>query len=744
MFAPGPASAQAPAGDAAVSAIRVEGAQRIEVETVRSYLTFRRGDVVGDAELSESLKKLFATGLFADVTLRRDGSDVVVRVVENPSINRLAFEGNNRISDEILQGEVQLQPRKVFTRALAQADTQRIIDIYRRSGRFAVRVEPKAIQLERNRIDLVFEITEGSLTNIRKISFIGNDEFSDRTLRGVIRTKEAAFYRLFSTDDTYDPDRLTFDRELLRRYYLSNGYADFRVVSVTAELSEDRQGFFVTFMIEEGERYRFGPIDVSTRLRELDLEQLRAELTVAADEWYDADAVEETIGNLTDAAGSAGYAFVDVRPRIDRDRDGRLIGITFDIGEGPRVFVERIEIEGNLRTEDDVIRREFLVVEGDAFNTAKLRRSRQRIGNLGFFEKVEIENVPGSTPDKTIVDVTVAERATGELSLGAGYSTTSGAVGDIQIRERNLLGKGQDLRSRLVIGERAQEIDLSFTEPYFLDKSLSAGFDVFRITRDLQRESSFDRTSTGGALRAGYPITERLTQRWRYRISEDEITGVPANASRAIKQQQGASITSSIGHTLIYDERDNRFLPTEGFFVELSDEVAGVGGDVRYFKNELRGAVYYGLTEDLIASARAGTGYIVGIGQDVRIIDRFFLGGASLRGFEPAGVGPRDFDTDDALGGKWYYRGSFELTFPLGLPDELGIRGRAFADLGSVGGVDGSIGKPSDVGSVRASVGVGIGWQTALGPIALDFGRAVLKESFDKTQVFRFSLGTRF
>jgi len=727
-----------------VDAIQVEGSQRIEAETVRSYMSFNRGDRVDAAMMDKSLKSLFATGLFADVILRREGNAVVVRIVENPVINRLAFEGNKRITDEILDAEIRLRPRVVFTRARVQQDVQRIIDIYRRSGRFAARVEPKVIQQPQNRVDLVFEITEGKLTEIRKISFIGNRQFSDRKLRGVVQTKESAWYRVFSATDTYDPDRLTFDRELLRRYYLAAGYADFRVVSGVAELSADREGFFITFTVDEGERYRVGSVEINTALRDLDPKELRKHLKVAEGEWYDADAVEDTVGNLSDAAGSFGYAFVDIRPRISRERDKRRIDIVFNVKEGPRVFVSRINIVGNVRTQDKVIRREFRLVEGDAFNTAKLRRSRSRIRNLGYFEKVEVKNIPGGTPDQTVINVAVEEQSTGDISFGAGYSSTSGVLGDIRVRERNLVGKGQDLNLGLTIGQRQQQVDLSFTEPYFLEKNLSAGFDVFRTTRDLQRESSFDSESLGTALRLGYRINEPLRQVWKYSLRRQRLTDIASDASLAIKEQEGAAVTSSIGQTLTYDTRDSRFAPTEGFTFNLANELAGLGGDVRFLKNEISGSYYYPFTSDVIGSIGAGTGYIMGLDRDVRILDRFYLGGNTLRGFESAGIGPRDVATNDSVGGKWFYRSSLQVSFPLGLPSELGFEGRLFSDMGSLGGVDGGLGVISDTGSLRAAVGTGIGWKSPFGPMSLDISRVLLKESFDETKAVRFNFGTRF
>lgn len=707
-------------------------------------MSFHRGDVVSPAALDKSLKSLFVTGLFADVTLRREGQVVVVRVVENPIINRIAFEGNKRISDEILTDEVRLRSRVVFTRARVQQDVQRIIQIYRRSGRFSAKIEPKVIQLPQNRVDLVYEIDEGNLTEIKKIAFIGNSEFSDSKLKRVIQTKETAWYRYFSATDTYDPDRLTFDRELLRRHYLAGGYADFRVVSAVAELSPDKKGFYITFTVEEGERYKFGKIDILTALRDLDAKEIRKHVTVFENDWYDADQVKNTVSALSDATGRFGYAFVDVRPRVNRMRDKKLINIVFNIQEGPRVFVERINITGNVRTQDKVIRREFRLIEGDAFNTAKLRRSRQRINNLGFFEKVEVTNVPGAAPDSTVVNVAVQEKATGEISFGAGFSSSSGVLGDITLRERNLIGKGQDINLRLSVGQRQQQIDLSFTEPYFLTRKISAGFDIFRKTSNLQRESSFDRETTGGKLRMGYRVNEHLTQSWFVGSREDKVTNVSSGASLAVKQQEGSAATTSVGHGLSYDLRNSRYSTTRGYLIQLDNEFAGLVGNVKFLKNELSGSYYYPVLEDVIASVSGGGGYIFGLGTNVRIVDRFFLGGADLRGFDNLGVGPRDVSTKDAVGGNWFYRGSLQVRFPLGLPSELGFQGRAFTDLGSLGGTDGGAGVITDTGSLRAAAGVGIGWNSPFGPISVDVSKTLLKESFDEVQTVRFSFGTRF
>ncbi len=734
-----PATAQT-----SVEEVLVEGNERIEVETVRSYLSIVPGDPFNARDINDSLKRLFATGLFADVTIRMEGRALIIRVVENPIINRVAFEGNKRIDDDALEAETQLRPRVVYTRTRVQSDVQRLVEIYRRSGRFAVQIEPKVIQLSQNRVDLVFEIDEGPLTGVRRISFVGNNRFSDGDLRDEIQTRETAWWRILTSDDTYDPDRLTFDRELLRKYYLSKGYADFRVISAVAELTRDRKDFYVTFTIEEGERYQFGELSVSAKLRDLQAESLLPFVTTVSEEWYDADEVEETVQALTDAVGNLGYAFVDIRPRIKRNRKERLIDVSYEIKEGPRVYVQRIDIVGNVRTLDKVIRREFRLVEGDAFNTAKLRRSRQKIRNLGLFEKVEVKTEQGDQPDQSVLTVVLAEKSTGELSFGAGISSNDGFLGDVSIRERNLMGRGQDLRLGLTISARRQEIDLSFTEPYFLDRDIAAGFDVFRTTADFQDESSFDQRTIGTSLRSNYAIAEDLRHGVKYTLRQDTISRVDSSASRLIREQAGTFITSSVGHNLNYDKRDSRLKPTEGYSIKFGQEVAGLGGDVHYLKHTLNSGYYQPLLFDWVGSVNVRQGHITGLGENVRINDRFFLGGSSLRGFEPGGVGPRDRITDDSLGGNVFYAATGEVTVPLNLTRDFDIDFAVFSDVGTLTNVDDAGSEVQDVSDSRASVGVGLAYLSPFGPIRVDYAKAVLKQDFDQTENFRFSFGARF
>lgn len=726
-----------------IEQVVIEGNQRIDETTILSYMTVRAGDPFDQSALDETIKRLFRTGLFADITLSREGDSLIVGVVENPIINRISFEGNSRLADEVLLAEVQLRPRVVYTRTRVQTDVARVVELYRRNGRFAATVDPKVVRLDQNRVDLIFEIDEGPVTGIERISFVGNRAFSDARLRSELATKETAFYRILNPNDTYDPDRLAFDEELLRRFYQARGYPDFRVVSSVAELTPERESFFITFTVEEGERYRFGNVEVISRVPDINVEDLQSAVTTVSGDVYSADAVEETIGALTDQAGDRQFAFADVRPEVRRNREEQTLDIVYSIGEGRRVFVERIDIIGNVRTEDRVVRREMLLVEGDPFNRSRLQRSETNIRNLDFFESVEVRALQGSTPDRSVIEVRVSEKSTGEFAIGTGFSTTEGPIGDVSVRERNLLGKGQDLRVGATLSGRTQLIDLSFTEPYFLERDLEAGFDLFRVVRENSSRSKFEERVFGGGLRSGYPLGENLRHRVGYSYEDRSIRDIDSDASALIFRDEGSSTKSSIDHELTYDRLDSRINPTEGFLLRFGNEFAGVGGSTSFVETTAGASYYRPVTESIVLSVRGEAGVIVGVGEDVRINDRFFIGGNNFRGFEPAGIGPRDLSTDDALGGNSYAVGTIELSFPVGLPEELGLRGRAFTDFGTLGTLDSPQGI-DDSHSLRVTAGFGLSYSSPIGPLQLDFGFPLIKEEFDRREVFRFSIGATF
>ncbi len=736
---------ESPSSIADVGAVRIEGNQRVESSTILSYLGVRSGSQLKQSDIDGSLKNLYATGFFSDVKLLKSGNALVVRVVENPIVNKVAFEGNSTIETEDLEKEMGLKARSVYSRDKLQADVKRIIDIYRRSGRYNAVVEPKTIAQDQNRVDLVYEITEGATAHVEKINFVGNKKFSDSDLRKAVRTEETRWYKFFSDSDKYDPDRLQFDQELLRRYYINEGYADFQVKSAHAELSPKKDAFYITFVVDEGVQYKFGEVKVTSELKNGEKPDFSDLITSKSGKIYNASKVEETIDAMTKRLGDLGYAFVDIQPKLERDTPKQLANLTYVIKPGPRVYVERINVTGNVRTLDEVIRREFRVSEGDAYNNSKLQRSEQRLNNLGFFEKVDIKNEQGSAPDKTVVNVDVKEKSTGEVSIGAGFSTTDGVLGDFGVSEKNLLGRGQELRTRLTLAARRKQIELGFTEPYFLNRDIAAGFDIYRTKQDFLAQSSYNMDTKGFNLRSSYALQEKLQHSVNYTLRENNVTDVTPEASTYIKQQVGTNVNSAISQSFAYDDRNNKLDPSSGYYLRVTQEFAGLGGDSRYLKHDLKASYYYPITSKWRTSFIASSGYIFGMGgRDVRINDRFFVGGDDLRGFRNAGIGPRDTATRDSLGGNAYYTGTAELKFPLGLPEELGVSGAVFGDAGSLWKIDGSNVGVSESNAIRASAGVGILWTSPFGPIRVDFAHAFAKQDEDMTETMRFSFGTRF
>ncbi len=757
----------AQSSDTVVQRIEVEGNQRIEETTVLSYMVIREGQPFTQALVDQSLKTLFATGLFADVQIEQTNGTVKVKVVENPIINRIGFEGNSKISQKTLEEEVQLKPRMVFTRAKVQSDVQRIIEVYRRGGRFAAQVEPKTVQLAQNRVDLVFEINEGPTTGVSRIIFIGNKAFGDSTLREKIATAESVWWNFLQSNDNYDPDRLTFDREQLRRYYLSQGYADFRVVSAVAELAPDRSGFYITFTVDEGERYNFGKVEIDTKLKDIPVSELQELIRFEGGEQYNAEMIDKSVDALTLAAGTKGYAFVDIRPRVRRNKDTRTVDVVFKMEEGPRVYVERINIVGNTRTLDKVIRREIRLVEGDAFNRVLINRSRSRIRGLGFFKKVEITEEPGSANDRSVLNVEVEEQSTGEFSVSAGFSSADNVVGAVSLTEKNLLGRGQFLRLQVSVSSIRQQIDLRFTEPYFLDRNMSAGFDLYN-TYTQYDEAQYEANIRGGGLRLGFPVSEFGRVGLRYTLREDDITTQFVDPSlseeeRAVLQQSGVTLLSVFGFTYAYDEKDDPLEPKNGIDLTLSGDISGLGGDKKYIRTEFSSNWYKRLwLDDLILNVSASAGYVLAYEDEfLEVNDRFFKGGGSFRGFKTSGIGPRltsvgEGVTPPSVGGEVFAIGTVELRFPNFLPEELGIKTAIFSDFGTVGLVEGN--PPcvkstppaatdfciEDEMSLRASAGVSVYWKSPFGPVRLDFSHILNKEDYDQTEGFRFSAGTKF
>ncbi len=744
-------AAAAPAAGGAIADIRVEGNQRIETGTILSYMLVQPGDAFDPDRIDRSLKTLYATGLFSDVNLSRQGNTLVVRVAENPIVNRIAFEGNHKVTDAQLRPELQLRSRAVFTPALAQADRQRLLDLYAKRGRYAATVEPQIIKLDQNRVDVVFQIHEGPLTQISRIAFVGNHAFGEGRLKEVINSREEAFWRVFSDTDTYDPERVSFDKELLRRFYLKNGFADFRVTSATAELTPDKTAFFLTFTLDEGARYRIGRVSVNSTLPHLSGAELLPVVGISPGDWYDGDAVERNVQALNDAVLARGHQFVDVKPRISRNRAKHTVDLVFDVSQGPRVYVERIDITGNTRTQDKVIRREFRFAEGDAFNAALVRRSRQRLEDLGYFNSVAISEQPGSADDKVVLNTQIQEKATGELTIGGGYSSDDGALANVGLHERNLIGTGIDAGINGVLAQKESEVDLSVTDPYFLDRNLVAGFDLFHVQNNNQTIAQYSERRTGASLRLGYEFTQHLRQALTYSIIERNIYNVQTGASIYIQDEAGPSLLSQFGQTLTLDYRDSTVDPRSGFVVRFGTDFAGLGGDAHYVRTKIDGTYLIPLESvlgdpDYGLAISAGAGYLFNLGYQEKIIDRFFLGGDNLRGFESGGAGPHDATTGDSLGGRFIWTQSTEFRFPLPISPDLGLTGRAFVDVGALSQVSGIAGSGpiTDDASPRVGAGVGVSWKTPFGLINIDVADPVIKKQHDKTQIFRFGFGTRF
>ncbi len=795
-----------------INSIVVEGNQRVEADTIRSYFRPGPNGRLDAFQIDEGVKALYATGLFQDIRPRIQGGRLILTVVENPVINRIAFEGNKKVKDEQLKSEIQSKERGTLSRPIVQADVARLVEVYRRSGRFDIRVEPKIIPLPNNRVDLIFEISEGPKTGVKVIQFIGNQAYSSFRLKEVIKTTETGLLAFLQTGDIYDPDRIEADRELLRRFYLKHGFIDVRIVSAIGEYDPERRGFIVSFTIEEGEQYRFGSVEVESAVRSINPLLLRPKLRAYPGDVYNAEAVEKTIEDMTIEAARNGYAFASVRPRASRDFQRRTVNIVFVVEEGQRAYIERINVRGNTRTRDYVIRREFDLAEGDAYNRALVNRAERRLKNLGFFKNVKISSEPGSAPDRVILNVEVEEQSTGDFSVSGGYSTADGFLAEVSISERNLFGRGLMGRASVQYGQYARGFQVSFVDPYFLGYRVAAGIDIFGKQQLPTNFVSYQTTTIGFGTRLGFALREDLGLQLRYSIYQQSISlpsylndcilspNAPVNgglgvgpfdycflngeASLAVRRElaNGRVLTSLVGYSLTYTSLDNNKSPTQGLMGELRQDFAGVGGDVKFVRTSGDLYSYHEIVPDVVGMLHMQGGQISGWGckgdngsildtpaECLRMLDHFQMGPNLVRGFAPAGIGPRDLSrfaltgTGDALGGSLYWGASFEVQAPLYfLPKDSGVKVAAYADAGSlwhyVGPVSWAATGETLSGSlcaappcpldnamhIRSSVGVGLIWNSPFGPLRFDYAFPLSQEPYDRTQRFRFGGGTKF
>lgn len=761
LFALHPAGMAQAQGAVVFSRVDVAGNQRIEADTIRVFAGIEPGQAVSPEQLNLAVRRLYDSGLFENVDVMPEAGRLVITVKENPTINQIAFEGNKSLKDEVLQSVIQLKPRLAYSVAAAEQDAQAIIDAYRQAGRYAASVNPVIIRQSDNRVDLVFEIFEGRVTQIQRINFVGNEVFSDRALRRVIESGQANWLSFLFGNVSYDADRMEVDKEKLRQFYLERGYVDFQIDSASAELARERDGFFLNFTITEGPRYNFGKVSVASSIPGLSSEQFAPLLQpISGGGVYNIKQVNRVIERMTYQAGQQGYAFVEIRPRVTKNAANKTVDIEFELVEGNRVFIERIDITGNTRTLDRVIRRQFNVVEGDAFNTREIRKADDRIKGLGFFKTSSVTVKPGSTPQQALVAVQVEEQPTGSLNLGGAFSSSEGLTAQVSMTERNFLGRGQTISASISASSQTRNLQFGFTEPSLYDRDLLAGFNIYSRETNYD-EQSFQTSNLGFEPRVGFPISENGRLTVRYKISQDDIFDVADDTSLIIKNEQGKLVTSGIALTYAYDRRNSVVDPTAGFILTVNQEFDGLGGDVKQSKTQGTARVYTSYFEEaLVLSAEAEGGVIVS-NDGTRVTDRFNSGGDSFRGFARNGIGPRDIcdvgacipadqqdlSVDEAVGGNFYGVLRLDASFPLGLPEQYGIYGGVFSDTGSLWGLDdtnGSMGTVDDGFQLRSTVGVSLFVDTPFAPLRFNYAVPLKKVDGDVTERFRFTIQTRF
>ena len=810
-------------GPAWAQEIVVEGNGRVDVETVRSYIT-------GTGSLEEARRAMLQTGLFSDVRIAKQGSRIVVNVRENTVVSRVVIEGNRKFKKEALEPELRQQARRPLDRAAVTADEERLREFYRRIGRANAKVSSRVVDLPNGRVDVVYTVDEGGKTGIYEIRFVGNEAYSDRRLRELMQSSEMNLLSFIKTNDVYDPEKIALDQDIIRRHYLKNGYADFQFTGTDVRFDAENGGYIITMTVSEGAQYTVGNVGFDSRVDTVNPELLRGEIQTVPGDVYNAEAVEKTLTLMTNEAVRRGYPFVQVRPTGARDPSTRTVNLGFVVEEGPRVYVERINVRGNSRTRDYVVRRELDIGEGDPFNKVLIDRAERRLNNLGYFKKVRVTTEPGTAADRVVVNIDVEDQPTGAFSIAGGYSSADGAIAEVAVSESNFLGRGQFVRLAGQLGQRTNGVDFSFTEPYFLGYRLAAGFDLFTKFSDQTQYARYENRTTGGQLRLGLPLTEDTGITLRYSLYEQELkvpnklkqpfndcsvplAGLTAlnpdgtaqyptcafngEASIAVKESQGRTLTSLAGFTYAYNSVDNLKNPRDGIYAEIKPEVAGLGGDSRFVRVSGEARYYKELYEDIVGVVKLQGGHIESIGRnrssaglatvggDLRLIDHYFLGPTLVRGFAPSGIGPRDISTPDsnqnALGGTTYIGASAEAQFPLPLiPRDLGLKGAVFADAGTLFGYKGPLGfDVNGVGGIqcgvsniqpecvavrdrivlRSSIGASLLWNSPLGPIRFDYAYALSKDEGvvvnypvfgpvrvgqDQTQAFRFSGGSRF
>lgn len=740
-----------------VARIIISGNKRVETSTIESYLGLKVGDEYNNLRQNQAVKSLYATTLFDNINIRFVQGKLIVDVVETPFVSKVEFQGNSKIKSSTLQKDMLTHSGESLSRAKIQTDVEKIKELYKRSGRFSANVQPQIVEQENGRVKVIYNISEGPKTGIKRIYFAGNENYRDSELRSIILTKESRWFRFLETNDAYDPDRIEYDKELIKEFYRSVGFADFRVISATAELAPTKEHFTVTYSIEEGEKYNFGKVDISNKLTDVDVSEITKSINIKSGQTFNMKAVEKIAEKMSDLLANKGYPQLAVYPETTNNPETKLVDVLFVIDKADKIFVREMNIEGNVKTEDKVIRREFKISEGDVFNRAYIDKAEQNLRNLDYFEKVSIKMLPTDIRDRYDINVQVEEKSTSSIGLDVGYNTVGGLFTRVSFQERNLLGTGKYLSAGVQAAKKSNSYYLGLTDPHFLDKDISLGGNIFksqsgRSSGFLQAEQNYSQKSVGVSSSLGYNIAEDLSHSIDYTIKKDRLDAPAQTASRMVLEERGSFTTSALGHTLTYDQTDSRIIPKNGYLASVTQEYAGVGGNNKYLKHEVDGKYFKSFVNNKVTVKVSGSaGNIKKMSKrGVRISDRFNLGDYTLRGFSYGGIGPRDKITDEGLGGQNYYAGSVEVNFPVGMPEEFNLSGAAFIDVGSIWDINikpGSNYTKNDFYNdkqMRASVGLGLIWITRFAPIRVDWAVPIRKKPYDDKQNLHIKFSTHF
>ena len=726
--------------DNAVTEIQIDGIQRIDKETVIAYSNININDTYTEELGNNALKSLFETDLFSNIEISFKDNLLIIKVSENPTVNLIKFEGNKKINDEDLLLEISLNERSIYSRSKVKKDLEKMLTLYQRAGRLSTEINPTIEMLENNRVNLTYEIDESSVAEVSKISIVGNENFTSSKIKSIMKTKQKKLLRPWSTSDNYDPDKLEYDKQLITEFYNDNGFPNFKFTSSIAQLIPNKNSFEIILTLNEGEMFNFGTISAETELDKLSSDAIINSVSTKEGALYQSSLIKESISLIRDQASMIGYTFIEIYPKLIPDDDSKTVNINFKINEGPRVYVKNINISGNTRTIDKVIRRQVKLSEGDAYNKYAIDLSKDTIRSLGFFGTVDIEEVRVIDSDRVNINIHVEEKNTGEVSAGAGYSSTSKTSVTFGLKEKNFLGKGQKANFQASFADTQSTYDISFEEPYYNNKNLSLRGDLYSRFSD-PTSVRYETEDLGAGFSIRFPLAPTLSYGFSYEIFTTKVKA-DANASSYEKLLAGTDTVSSVTNTFSSDRRNSPYKPSSGHLSRLTSTIAGVGGTSYYIKNFFDHSRYKRLSKSFVGAFKIEAGHLNGYNDKYApITSNYKLGGKNLRGFKAGRVGPKSGNS--YYGGQYYYLTSLETNLELPI-DEFDITSVFFIDAGSVWGLDSRYGSIDDDHKLRSSAGVNFLWDSAIGPINLIYAKAINKESTDSLDSFYFDIGYLF